>query len=102
MDAVGPRGERHVEPAIHEHARALRSSRAARRGGHSIDQREQRGAVERALANLDPIDAAAHRRRHTRRRVSGRSPAVDHQTQDRAPAGAQKLAVPSSGLEAEA
>ena len=74
----------------------------ARRCGDRVDQPEQRGVLEPALAHLDPVDAAAHGRRYPRWCRFRRLAAIHHEAQDRASHCAQKLAVPSSGLDAEA
>ena len=102
MDAVGAGGERHVEAPVHQHPHLPAAGGVARRRGDRIDQPEQRGALEPALAHLDPVDAAAHGRRYPRRCRFRMLAAIHHEAQDRASHRAQKLAVPSSGLDAEA
>jgi hypothetical protein len=72
--------------------------------------RQQRRTAELALANLDPIDAAAHRVGDAREQARAAEPPVDDEAQQRsrerrAPASRldvarQKLARPSSGLDA--
>ncbi len=80
-----------------------------------LREREQSSALEVSLANLYPIHTRAHRGRYASRQVAAGGAAVDDEAEDwiaAAPRGwvplrqnesrIQKLANPSSGLEADA
>jgi hypothetical protein len=95
VHAVGTGRVRDVGAPVHDHAHA--PVRRARGRDGAIGGREQRRRVERAIAQLEPVDArVAHapQRRVGDARERG---AVEHPAEDR---GRQKLASPSSGLDA--
>ena len=69
---------------------------------HGIGVIEQRRPRQLAVADLDPVDAAAHRRGHDRAEVPARGRAVEDQTQHRTLCRAQNEAIPSRGLDAAA
>ncbi len=95
VHAVDARRERHVDPPVHEDARgrAHRAHGVADCAGELVE----RAPVQVLLADLHPVRAAAHGRGGELRERRARACAVRHEAKDRA---AQKLAIPSSGLEA--
>jgi hypothetical protein len=103
VHAIGADGQRDVDAPVHEHARDARAPRGAAPRGfeHVLRERAQRLAAEVALAHLHPVHAGRDDCLDELRRRPAQQRAIEHQRQDRAP-GAQKLASPSSGLDAEA
>jgi hypothetical protein len=103
MDPVRLDREGGVEPAIDDYqARAPRALRAAPcRLRHCSREAQQLAPGELALANLEPVGTAAKGRLDRRRGIAARRPAIDDQREDRR-GRAQKLAVPSRGLLADA
>ena len=63
---------------------------------------KQRGAFEIPLAQLHPIDAGPNGFRDSRRWIGPAEVAVDDEAQNGTVREAQKLAIPSMGLEADA
>jgi hypothetical protein len=117
LDTICTDCERDVDPAIDEDFYAAASLRGclSRSEVDLLRVREQGGALEVSLANLHPIHTGAHRGRYAARQITAYGAAVDDEAEDRiglAPFGrirlrqsksrVQKLANPSSGLEADA
>jgi hypothetical protein len=117
LNTVCTERERDVDPAIDEDFYAAASLRGclSRSPVDLLRVREQGGALELSLANLHPIHAGSHRGRDALRQIAACGAAVDHEAEDRigpAPLGriqlrqsgsrVQRLANPSSGLEADA
>ena len=117
MNTVCPECERDIDAAVDEDFHAAASLRGClSRGPVDLFRvREQGGALEVSLANLYPIHTRAHRGRDASRQIAAYGAAIDDEAEDRiepAPLGRvplrqsesriQKLANPSSGLEADA
>jgi hypothetical protein len=104
VDAFGADRERHVGAAVHDHLeRAPGACRGlARRAGRRLGEGQQLRAAQPALADLHPVDPAGHRGGHALHQISPRRRAIQHQAEDRCAPVAQKSAIPSRGLEAEA
>ena len=113
MHAVRARRDGDVGAPIHDHAQAggLFGAREASRLVPAGDERssdlEERRIGEGAIPQLDPVGARGEEGARTFSRSLAESVRVQHDAEqrrafeERQPA-AQKLAVPSSGLEAEA
>jgi hypothetical protein len=103
MDAVRLEDQGRVEPAIDDYLTgAPRAPRAApRRSSQCSREAQQLASFELAFANMEPVGAAAKGGLDRRRGIAARRLAIDDQREDRC-GRAQKLAVPSRGLLAEA
>jgi hypothetical protein len=100
VHTIGAGGEGHVDASVHDDARgALSVARATEHlGPDPVDPRQQRRALEAAVADLDPVHAGAHRGGY-----GARGSGVEHQGQDRSRSlRGQNVASPSRGLDAEA
>ena len=104
VDAFGADRESYVEAPVHDHPeRVPRACRGvARCAGRCLGEGQQFRAFQAALADLQPVDPAGHRGSHALQEIPPRRRAIQHQAEDRCARFAQKLAIPSSGLEAEA
>jgi hypothetical protein len=103
VDSVGRQRPGYVDPPVHEQLHlASTQSRSVTGGfGELLCEKQQRTAVQAALADLHPVHASGHSRAN---RLGERLPSqttVAHQAEDRSARG-QNEASPSSGLEAVA
>ena len=98
---VGARCEADVGAPVHDHAHgaAPRLRAAPRRREQRIHVREERGPAELAVAHLDEVDAARDRSLDGGRELAPRRAPVGDEAETGA-REAQKLASPSSGLDA--
>jgi hypothetical protein len=117
LNTVCSECERDIDAAVDEDFHPTASLRGCPSRG-PVDLgcvREQSGALEVSFANLHPIHPRAHRRRDTFRQIAACGAAIDDEAEDRIESASlgrvplrqsesrvQKLANPSSGLEADA
>ena len=111
MEPIGRGGEGDVGPAVQQHPhRAVPLARAdPGRLEDGAAPVKQGGGGQAAVAHLDPIDPGGHHRADRSGPVAAFGRGPGHEAQDGPARGrllprrvAQKLAIPSSGLEADA
>ena len=104
VHAIGPGGQGDVAATIHQDAHLLVAGGRGLPcgGGKRVGEFEERGSGKLAIADLHPVDSPLNGARDPGRKVASQRGAADHEAKNWAQCRNQKVARPSSGLEAEA